>query len=115
MKVTLSEGIEITIDPNRLLDAMTKEQRDDMVSHLSCHDTIINNVKEQLIHGYFDPDGKGIWIGAIQAAQREVVGALSDMHKRELDRFALDLQWAKDLAQEGWDRYHEAIKQRDRY
>jgi hypothetical protein len=89
---------------------MTKEQRDDMVSYLSCHDTIVNNVKEQLIHGCFVPDEQGAWSGSVQKAQREVVSALNDMYKRELDRFEQELLSAKELAQEGWDRYHEYLR-----
>ena len=113
LQVTKYLAIELT-EPCELVELMREEDKVEFMQSLSCHDSVIKHVAEQIVHGC-TKDGfhGGITMvsdnhtTALQKAQREVAMSLSDIASREIKELERAVKYHKEQSNEWCEKYHE--------
>lgn len=90
-------GITVIFDePNTLLEAMTEDQKVELIESLSCHESVIKHVTDQLIHGCTENGHSGTKVFAwdddyaTQRAKNEIAKASDKIAQdkiKELERY----------------------------
>jgi len=113
LQVTKHLTIELT-EPCELVELMSDKDRVEFMQSLSCHDSVIKHVADQIIHGCTE-DGFHGGIAmvsdnpttALQKAQREVAMSFSDITSREIKELELAVKRNENQANEWREKYHE--------
>ena len=113
LQVTKYLAIELT-EPNELLELMSEDDKVEFMQSLSCHDSVIKHVADQIIHGCTE-DGFHGSIAMVddnpstelQKAQREIAMSLSDIARMEIYELVCAVKHHKKQADEWCKKYHD--------
>lgn len=113
LQVTKYMSIELT-EPNELVELMSEDDKVEFMQSLSCHDSVINYVAQQIINGCTD-DGFHGGVTSVSAnpstplqnAQREVAKNSGDIARKEIESLEKALNNAVKSSDEWQDKYYE--------
>ena len=104
---------DLTINVVDLLGSLTGEQSLQLIEQLSCSESVIKHVADQLLegwteNGYHGSISSGLTPSTEICAARDKIakGAGDIFHKRMLELEGL-VKSAESLTQAGWDAYHK--------
>jgi|SRR5689334_2281373 len=111
MKAKLVGG-KIELDILELLDALTDEERQQVVEHLSCFEQIIEHVGAQIIDGWTE---NGFWgakgcgptpFTALDKMRRRVAESSGDIAKQQIESLQGAAEHAEKSRNEEWAKNH---------
>lgn len=111
--VTKLEGDDLKINIIDLLDSLSGEQELQLIEQLSCSDTIIKHVSDQIIHGLTDSGYSGVTncdagtSTALSIAIRAIAKSSGDLAKKEIKSLEKSLLSSQKHANEYMDKYYK--------
>ena len=105
----------LTINIVDLLSSLSGEQEQQLIERLSCSDTIIKHVADQIIHGLTDGGFSGFISGgagvstALDAAIRMVAMGSSELAQKEISALERNLLSAEKSRDEFTGKYYDLI------
>ena len=108
--------VNIKIDSWDFVQSLSEDEKKDLITALSCENDIIKNVTDQLIHGCTEDGSHGSMGSAsstsspLDKAKHEIAINSHKVAKRKIEGLERELKSSKELANEGWDKYHQLAK-----
>lgn len=114
--ITLNDKRQIVIDLAWLLDALSDDQKRELVDSLSCEEAVIADVSAQLLDGWTERDSCGRRscgasvepTNALDKARRELASRSSDVAKKEIEELKRALAWANEMQERYSNAYFKA-------
>ena len=104
-------SIEVT-EPNELLELMSDDEQIELIESLSCRESVIKHVSDQLIHGCTE-NGHSGWMSygespqtATQLAIRGLIENINNMAYQEIQRLESLVKGEKEATQYWVDKFH---------
>ena len=104
-------SIEVT-EPNELLELMSDNEKVELIESLSCHESVIKHVADQLIHGCTENGRSGSMTygespqTATQLAVREIIENVNSLAYQEIQRPERLVKSEKETTQYLVDKFH---------
>ncbi len=118
IRMKLDAG-HISFDISELIEALTAEERNEVINTLACQEQVITEVANQIIDGYTSlgyHGGKGSAhveaYSGLALASRRIAEAANDIAAREIEALKQSLRAAQEAQRNGWDAYHQLLAQR---
>lgn len=113
LQVTKHFTVELS-EPNELIELMSEDDKINFMQSLSCHDSVITHVADQIIHGQ-TRDGysgsetitKALPCTALQSARREIAINSSDISSSEIKSLQRQLAEVEKLKDEFMSKYYD--------
>ena len=117
LQVTQHLAIELT-EPNELIELMEEGDKVDFMQSLSCHDSVIKHVADQITTGMTDGGYSGSETitqskpsTPLQSARREVAKLSGDVAKKEIERLERELERMTEQRDEFQDKYFNLYRE----
>ena len=113
MKLEINKYLSIEIsDPNELIELMSDSEKVELIESLSCHESVIKHVADQLIHGCTENEYHGTISysespsTALQVAKRQLIENVNSLAYEEIKRLERLVKREKEQTLYWLDKFH---------
>lgn len=117
--ITINKDGKLEIDISELLDRLSEDKKLELIESLSCQDSIIKHVSDQILTGFTENCYSGGIDYAVEQtsplgkARQRVIELAPEVAQQEIDRLKRSAKNQEDQAKKYQDMYYDLLNKKE--